>query len=96
MKLTRRFLMKLFALLACRGFDLLAAEAGPRQLFLRKGTMSGEVTSASALLQTRLTQAIKLNASVTPQGSFLQITAGFELGFEWFDSHGPPLYRVVR
>ena len=88
--------MKLFALLAWRGLDLLAAEAGPRQLFLGQGTISGEVTSASALLQTRLTQAIKLNASVTPQGGFLQITAGDELGFERFDSHGQPLHRVVR
>ena len=88
--------MKLFALLACRGFDLLAAEAVPRQLFLGQGTMSGEVTSARAVLQTRWTQAIKLNASVTPQGGFLQITAGDELILEHFDSRGKPSRCVVR
>lgn len=54
--------MKLSPLLAWRGFGLLAAESGPNQPFLGQGTMSGEVTDASALLQTRLTLASELNA----------------------------------
>jgi alkaline phosphatase D len=62
MKHTRRFLMKLSPLLAWRGLDLLAAESGPGRLFPGQGTMSGEVTDTSALLQTRLTLASELNA----------------------------------
>ena len=88
--------MKLFALLAWRGFDLLAGEAGPRQVLLGQGTMSGEITNASASLQARFTQVIEFNASVTPQGGFLQITAGEELVFERLDSHGQLLHQVVR
>lgn len=53
--------MKLSPLLAWRGFGLLAAKSGPNGLFLGQGTMSGEVTDASALLQTRLTLASELN-----------------------------------
>ena len=54
--------MKLSPLLAWRGFGLLAAESGLKPPFLGQGTMSGEVTDATALLQARLTQASELNA----------------------------------
>jgi hypothetical protein len=50
MKLPNRFLIRLFALLVWRGIDLLVAEAGPRQLVLGQGGMSGEITNVSASL----------------------------------------------
>lgn len=62
MKRTRRWLMKLSPLLAWRGLGLSAAESGLKPPFLGQGTMSGEVTEASALLQTRLTLSNALNA----------------------------------
>jgi len=37
----------------------------------------------------------QLYTSPTPNGGFLQITAGEELAFEHFDSRGKSLYRVV-
>ena len=77
MKHTRRFLMKVSPLLAWRGLDLLAAEAGSDRLFIGQGTMSGEVTDSSALLQTRLTQATELNTEGDLPGA-----AGL-VCFEW-------------
>ncbi len=69
--------MKVSPLLAWRGLDLLAAEAGSDRLFIGQGTMSGEVTDSSALLQTRLTQATELNTDGDLSGA-----AGV-VCFEW-------------
>jgi hypothetical protein len=96
MKLASRFLIRLFALLVWRGIDLLVAEAGPRQPVLGQAGMSGEITNASASLEVPFTQAIETNASVTPQGGFLQIISGDELVFERFDSRGKQLHQVFR
>ena len=94
MKLASRFLIRLFALLVWRGIDLLVAEAGPRQLVLGQGGISGEITNASAPLEAPFTQAIETNTSVTPQGGFRQIISGDELVFERSDWHGLRLLEI--
>ncbi len=77
MNITRRLLLKLSPLLVWRTPDLHAAEYKPEALFLGQGTMSGEVTDATALLQTRLTLAAQLDADGDLPGS-----AGVAC-FEW-------------
>lgn len=61
MNIARRIFLKLFPLLAWRGPSLLAAESKSERIFLGQGTMAGEVTDSSALLQTRLTLATQLD-----------------------------------
>ena len=61
MNIARRFFLKLVPLLVWRGHSLLAAEPKPKPLFLGQGTMSGEVTDSTVLLQTRLTLAAQLD-----------------------------------
>lgn len=61
MNIARRFFLKLLPLLAWRGSSLLAAESQVARIFLGQGAMSGEVTSSTALLQTRLTLATQLD-----------------------------------
>ena len=43
---------------------LLAADSKAEPLFLGQGTMAGEVTDSSVLLQTRLTRAAQLDAAM--------------------------------
>jgi len=62
MNIARRFFLKLVPLLVWRGHTLLAAESPSQPLFLGHGTMSGEVTDSTVLLQTRLTLATQLDA----------------------------------
>ena len=62
MNIARRFFLKLLPLLAWRGSSLLVAESQVARIFLGQGTMSGEVTDSTALLQTRLTLATQLDA----------------------------------
>jgi phosphodiesterase/alkaline phosphatase D-like protein len=77
MKIARRFFLKLLPLLAWRDSSLLAADSEPNPIFLGQGTMSGEVTDSTALLQTRLTLTAELDADGDLPG-----TAGM-VGFEW-------------
>ena len=77
MNIARRFFLKLVPLLVWRGHSLLAAESKPKPLFLGQGTMSGEVTDSTVLLQTRLTLAAQLD----PTGE-LPGAAGIAC-FEW-------------
>lgn len=62
MDIARRLFLKLTPMLAWQGPSLLAADSISQPLFLGQGTMSGEVTDSTALLQTRLTLASELNA----------------------------------
>lgn len=62
MNIARRFFLKLVPLLVWRAPNLLAAESKSQPVFLGQGTMSGEVTDCTALLQTRLTLAAQLDA----------------------------------
>lgn len=77
MSLTRRSLLKSLPLLAWTGPAAFAAQSGSRAVFLGQGTLCGEVTESSALLQTRLTSATQLDAEGDLPG-----TAGVA-GFEW-------------
>ncbi|MEQ1852476.1 MAG: alkaline phosphatase D family protein [Chthoniobacteraceae bacterium] len=77
MNITRRLLLKLSPLLVWRVPNLLAAESKPEPLFLGQGTMSGEVTDSTALLQTRMTLDAQLDADGDLQGA-----AGVAC-FEW-------------
>ncbi len=61
MTIARRFFLKLFPFVAWRGSSVWAAESQPSPIFLGQGTMSGEVTDSTALLQTRLTRALQLD-----------------------------------
>ena len=61
MNIARRFFLKLVPLLVWRGQSLPAAESKSEAIFLGQGTMSGEVTDSTALLQTRLTLAAQLD-----------------------------------
>ena len=62
MRIARRFFLKLSPLLFWRGSHVLAAESRSMPDFLGQGTMAGEVTDFSALLQTRLTSGTQLDA----------------------------------
>jgi len=62
MNIARRLFLKLTPLIVWRGPSLQAAESKSESLFLGQGTMSGEVTDSSVLLQTRLTLPTQLNA----------------------------------
>ncbi len=79
MKIPRRLLLKLTPLLFWRdaSSSLLAAESPSAQLFLGQGTMSGEVTPSSALLQARLTALNELNDKGDLPGAMGVV------GFEW-------------
>ncbi|MFN0077180.1 MAG: hypothetical protein ACKVY0_11955, partial [Prosthecobacter sp.] len=77
MNIARRFFLKLFPLLVWRGQSLQATESKSERIFLGQGTMAGEVTDSTALLQTRLTSAAQLDAD----GDLLGI-AGV-VSFEW-------------
>ncbi len=77
MTVSRRSLLKCLPLLAWRGPAVLAAEPGSKPVFLGQGTLCGEVTAASALLQTRLTSATQLDAD----GDLPGVTG--VAGFEW-------------
>ena len=77
MSLTRRSLLKSLPLLAWTGRAAFAAQSGSRAVFLGQGTLCGEVTESSALLQTRLTSATQLDAEEDLPG-----TTGVA-GFEW-------------
>jgi phosphodiesterase/alkaline phosphatase D-like protein len=60
MSIARRLFLKISPLLLWRGPTAIAAD--PSSIFLGQGTMSGEVTDTTALLQTRLTAATILDA----------------------------------
>ncbi len=77
MNIARRLFLKFSPLIMWRGPSLLAAEAKSESLFLGQGTMSGEVTDSTVLLQTRLTLTTQLNADGDLPG-----TAGVAC-FEW-------------
>ena len=77
MSLTRRSLLKSLPLLAWTGRAAFAAQSGSRAVFLGQGTLCGEVTDSSALLQTRLTSATQLDADGDLPG------ASGVAGFEW-------------
>jgi alkaline phosphatase/alkaline phosphatase D len=77
MKIARRFLLKLFPLMVWRSSTLFAAESPATTIFLGQGTMSGEVTESSVLLQTRLTSAMELDLTGELPGA-----AGMAC-FEW-------------
>ncbi len=69
MNIARRLFLKLTPLIVWRGPSLLAAESKSESLSLGQGTMSGEVTDSSVLLQTRLTLTTQLNADGDLPGS---------------------------
>jgi alkaline phosphatase D len=73
----RRRFLQLVSLLAWRVPSILANDVGNPSLFLGQGTMCGEVTSSTALLQTRLTLSSELDAKGDLPG-----TEGV-VGFEW-------------
>ncbi len=77
MNIARRLFLKFSPLIMWRVPSLLAAESKPESLFLGQGTMSGEVTDSTVLLQTRLTLTTQLNADSDLPGS-----AGVAC-FEW-------------
>ena len=77
MNIARRLFLKFSPLIMWRGPSLLAAESKPESLFLGQGTMSGEVTDSTVLLQTRVTLTTQLNADGDLPG-----TAGVAC-FEW-------------
>jgi len=77
MNLARRFYLKLCPLLVWRESSLLAVESQAEPIFLGQGTMAGEVTDSTALLQTRLTLAEQLDANGDLPGN-----AGLAC-FEW-------------
>ncbi|MBL9199750.1 MAG: alkaline phosphatase D family protein [Opitutaceae bacterium] len=62
MTISRRSVLKCLPLLAWPGRGVFAAEPGPQSVFLGQGSLCGEVTDSSALLQTRLTAATQLDA----------------------------------
>ena len=62
MNIARRLFLKLFPLLAVRGSLLAAAELQAAPIYLGQGTMAGEVTDSTTLLQTRLTSVTQLDA----------------------------------
>jgi alkaline phosphatase D len=74
---TRRSILKLLPLAACPMPLIHAAEGNAMPISLGQGTICGELTQSSALLQTRLTLATELDASGDLPGS-----AGV-VGFEW-------------
>lgn len=62
MIISRRSLLKGLPFLAWPGRTVFAAEPGSESVFLGQGTLCGEVTDSSALLQTRLTSTLQLDA----------------------------------
>ena len=77
MEIHRRQFLQFTPLLFLRVPSLRAADSRAASIFLGQGTMSGEVTDSTALLQTRLTLAEHLDASGDLPG-----TAGVAC-FEW-------------
>ncbi len=77
MTISRRSVLKCLPLLAWPGRVIFAAEAGSKPVFLGQGSLCGEVTDSTALLQTRLTAAVQLDADGDLPGA-----AGVA-GFEW-------------
>jgi alkaline phosphatase/alkaline phosphatase D len=63
MTISRRSVLKCLPLLAWPRGAIFSAEPGSPSGFLGQGSLCGEVTDASALLQTRLTAATQLDAS---------------------------------
>ena len=62
MKIPRRLFLQFSPLLFLRAPSLRAADARVAPIFLGQGTMAGEVTASTALLQTRLTVSTELDA----------------------------------
>lgn len=59
----RRHFLQFLSLLAWRGSSSLAADLDTEAIYLGQGTLCGEVSTSTALLQTRLTSSAKLDAS---------------------------------
>jgi alkaline phosphatase D len=62
MIISRRSLLKGLPFLAWTGRTVFAGEPGSESVFLGQGALCGEVTDSSALLQTRLTSTLQLDA----------------------------------
>lgn len=88
MAIARRLFLKLPPVIALRGSSLTAASPPADAVFLGQGTMAGEVTDSSALLQSRLTQFTQLDAEGDLPGA-----SGF-ISFEW--SRRADFEEVVR
>jgi len=77
MIISRRSVLKWLPLLTWPGRGVFSAESGSPSVFLGQGSLCGEVTESSALLQTRLTAAMQLDAEGDLPG------ATGVAGFEW-------------
>jgi alkaline phosphatase/alkaline phosphatase D len=95
MKRTRRWLMKLSPLLAWRGLGLSAAEIGLKPPFLGQGTMSGEVTETTALLQTRLTRSNALNAEGDLPGAAGVVCFEWSTHADFREAHRTPFQSAT-
>ena len=59
----RRHFLQFLSLVAWRGSSSLAADLDTEASYLGQGTLCGEVSTSTAILQTRLTSSAKLDAS---------------------------------